>query len=118
MDRKQTLVNCERYITPELKTYEEKILNAEEGCSDLETTLFNDLVLSLNDYMSPVQIDALVIAKIDCLLSFARVSAVNNYKRPLINDGFTLNIKGGRHPVIEKNLAAREEYISNDVLPR
>jgi len=114
-DRKQTLVNCERYITPELKTYEEKILNAEERMLELETSLFNDLVLSLNDYMSPVQADALIIARIDCLLSFARVSQENNYNRPVINDGFALNIKGGRHPVIEKNLAAGEKYISNDV---
>ncbi|KAF0195485.1 MAG: DNA mismatch repair protein MutS [Bacteroidetes bacterium] len=114
-DRKQTLVNCERYITPELKTYEEKILNAEERMLELETSLFNDLVFSLNDYMSPVQADALIIARIDCLLSFARVSQENNYNRPVINDGFALNIRGGRHPVIEKNLAAGEKYISNDV---
>ncbi|MBK9356478.1 MAG: DNA mismatch repair protein MutS [Bacteroidales bacterium] len=114
-DRKQTLVNCERYITPELKTYEEKILNAEERMLALESTLFNDLVLSLIDYMNPVQADALVIARIDCLLSFARVSKENNYNRPVINDGFALNIKGGRHPVIEKNLPLGEKYISNDV---
>ncbi|MFH1119544.1 MAG: DNA mismatch repair protein MutS [Bacteroidota bacterium] len=114
-DRKQTLVNCERYITPELKTYEEKILNAEGRMLELESALFNDLVLGLNDYMNPVQADALVIAKIDCLLSFAGVSLANHYKRPVINDGFALDIKGGRHPVIEKNLATGEKYISNDV---
>ncbi len=114
-DRKQTLVNCERYITPELKSYEEKILNAEERMLELETGLYNDLVLSLNDYISPVQANAFIIAKLDCLLSFAMVSIQNNYSRPEINDGFELRINGGRHPVIEKNLATGEKYISNDV---
>lgn len=114
-DRKQTLVNCERYITPELKSYEEKILNAEERMLELETGLYNDLVLSLNDYISPVQANAFVIAKLDCLLSFAKVSIQNNYTRPQINDGFELKISGGRHPVIERNLATGEKYISNDV---
>ncbi|MBK6963860.1 MAG: DNA mismatch repair protein MutS [Bacteroidales bacterium] len=114
-DRKQTLVNCERYITPELKGYEEKILNAEERMLALETGLYNDLVLSLNDYISAVQANAFIIAKLDCLLSFAGVSVQNNYSRPLINDGFALKINGGRHPVIERNLAAGEKYISNDV---
>lgn len=114
-DRKQTLVNCERYITPELKSYEEKILNAEERMLELETGLYNDLVLSLNDYISPVQANAFVIAKLDCLLSFAKISIQNNYTRPKINDGFELKINGGRHPVIERNLATGEKYISNDV---
>jgi DNA mismatch repair protein MutS len=114
-DRKQTLVNCERYITPELKSYEEKILNAEERMLELETGLYNDLVLSLNDYISQVQANAFVIAKLDCLLSFAKVSIQNNYTRPQINDGYELKINGGRHPVIERNLATGEKYISNDV---
>jgi len=114
-ERKQTLVNCERYITPELKTYEEKILNAEGRILELETTLYNDLVLSLHDYISPVQTNALIIARLDCLLSFAKVSVINNYVRPQINDGFALKITGGRHPVIEKNLAIGEKYIANDV---
>lgn len=114
-DRKQTLVNCERYITPELKSYEEKILNAEERMLELETSLYNDLVLSLNDYMNPVQSNALLIARVDCLLSFAGVSLACNYRKPVMNDGFALNIKGGRHPVIERNLPPGEKYVSNDV---
>lgn len=114
-DRKQTLVNCERYITPELKTYEEKILTAEERMLAIETALYNDLVLSLIDYISAVQVNAFVIAKLDCLLSFARVSVLNNYSRPLINEGFAIKISGGRHPVIERNLATGEKYVSNDV---
>ncbi|MHC1775983.1 MAG: DNA mismatch repair protein MutS [Lentimicrobium sp.] len=114
-DRKQTLVNCERYITHELKGYEEKILNAEERMLELETGLYNGLVLGLNDYISAVQANAFIIAKLDCLLSFAMVSVQNNYSRPLINDGFALKINGGRHPVIERNLLAGEKYISNDV---
>lgn len=114
-DRKQTLVNCERYITPELKTYEEKILNAEERMLEIETTLYNDLVLSLNDYISAVQANALIVARLDCLLSFAAVALQNKYTRPQINDGYALSIKGGRHPVIEKNLPAGEAYITNDV---
>ncbi|MBL7905199.1 MAG: DNA mismatch repair protein MutS [Bacteroidales bacterium] len=114
-DRKQTLVNCERYITPELKTYEEKILNAEERMLEIETRLYNDLVLSLNDYISAVQANALIVARLDCLLSFAAVAIQNKYTRPQINDGYTLNIRGGRHPVIEKNLPAGEAYITNDV---
>lgn len=114
-ERKQTLVNCERYITAELKSYEEKILNAEGRMLELETKLYNDLILSLNDYISPVQVNALVVARLDCLLSFAEVSLTNKYNRPEINEGYELNIVGGRHPVIEKNLAVGEQYISNDV---
>jgi len=114
-DRKQTLVNCERYITPELKVYEEKILTAEERMLELETNLYNALVLSLHDYIGSVQINAVVVARLDCLLSFAYVSALNGYNRPLINDGFALDIRDGRHPVIEKSLPQGEKYITNDV---
>lgn len=113
--RKQTLVNSERYITPELKEYEEKILTAEEKILAIETRLFNDLVLSLTDYISQIQINANVIARLDCLLAFASVSKLNNYIRPLINDDYTLKIKGGRHPVIETQLPPGEKYITNDV---
>lgn len=113
--RKQTLVNSERYITPELKEYEDKILTAEEKILSIETQLFNDLVLSLTDYISQIQVNANVIARLDCLLSFAVISKANRYVRPVINDDYTLKIKGGRHPVIEKQLPAGEKYISNDV---
>ncbi|HLO90412.1 MAG TPA: DNA mismatch repair protein MutS [Lentimicrobium sp.] len=113
--RKQTLVNSERYITPELKEYEEKILTAEEKILAIETQLFNDLVLSLTDYISQIQINANVIARLDCLLSFASVSKINDYVRPVINDDYALNIKSGRHPVIETQLAPGEKYITNDV---
>jgi DNA mismatch repair protein MutS len=113
--RKQTLVNCERYITPELKEYEDKILTAEEKILTIETRLYNDLVLSLTDYISQVQVNAMMIAKLDCLLSFASVSLTNKYTRPKINEGYSLDIKGGRHPVIEKQLPPGEKYISNDV---
>lgn len=113
--RKQTLVNCERYITPELKEYEDKILTAEEKILTIESQLYNDLVLSLTDYISQVQVNAQVIARLDCLLSFASISLINNYVRPQINDDYVLNIKGGRHPVIEKQLPPGEKYISNDV---
>jgi DNA mismatch repair protein MutS len=113
--RKQTLVNSERYITPELKEYEDKILTAEEKILAIETQLFTDLVLSLTDYISQIQVNANVIAKLDCLLSFAAISRTNRYVRPVINDDYVLNIKGGRHPVIEKQLPVGEKYISNDV---
>ncbi len=113
--RKQTLVNSERYITPELKEYEEKILTAEEKIITIETRLFNDLVLSLTDYISQIQINANVIAKLDCLLSFASVSRNNGYIRPQISDDYTLDIRGGRHPVIEKQLPPGDKYITNDV---
>jgi len=114
-ERRQTLVNSERYITPELKEYEEKILNAEESMLNLETTLYNDLVSGLMDYIEAVQTNAGVVAKLDCLLSFARVSAENQYVRPEIDEEFRLSITGGRHPVIEKHLPPGEKYIANDV---
>lgn len=113
--RKQTLVNAERYITQELKDYEEKILGAEEKILSIETRLFNELVLSLVDYIPAIQLDANLIAQLDCLLSFARVSAENKYVRPEVNDTDVLEIKQGRHPVIEKQLPLGESYIANDV---
>jgi len=113
--RKQTLVNAERYITQELKEYEEKILGAEEKIQALETQIFNDLVYSLVDYIPTVQLNASLIAQIDCLLSFAKAAKENKYIRPEINDSDALNIKNGRHPVIEKQLPLGESYITNDV---
>ena len=113
--RKQTLVNAERYITQELKVYEEKILGAEEKILAIETRLFNELVLSLIDYITAIQLDSNLIAQLDCLLSFTKVSAENKYVRPEITDTDVLDIKQGRHPVIEKQLPVGETYIANDV---
>ena len=113
--RKQTLVNAERYITEELKEYETKILGAEEKIFAIETKLFQDLVYNMADYIHPIQHNANVIARLDCLFSFSQIAFENNYKRPEINDGFVLDIKNGRHPVIEKRLPIGEEYIPNDV---
>ncbi len=113
--RKQTLVNAERYITQELKEYEEKILGAEEKILSIETRLFNELVLALVDYIPAIQLNSNLIAQLDCLLSFARVSAENKYVRPEITDTDVIDIKQGRHPVIEKQLPAGETYIANDV---
>ncbi|MBS1526707.1 MAG: DNA mismatch repair protein MutS [Bacteroidetes bacterium] len=113
--RKQTLVNAERYITPELKEYEEQILGAEEKILALETQLYNDLLYSLAEYIKPIQLDAQLVAKLDVLLNFATISIKNYYVKPEINEGRIIDIKGGRHPVIEKNLPPGEEYITNDV---
>ena len=113
--RKQTLVNAERYITQELKVYEEKILGAEEKILAIETRLFNELVFSLVDYITAIQLDSNLIAQLDCLLSFTKVSAENKYVRPEITDTDVLDIKQGRHPVIEKQLPIGETYIANDV---
>ncbi len=113
--RKQTLVNAERYITQELKEYEEKILGAEDKILVLETKLYNDLVLALTEFIPAIQINANQIARLDCLLSFANVAKQNNYIRPVVEDSDTLNIKQGRHPVIEKQLPLGEKYIANDV---
>jgi DNA mismatch repair protein MutS len=113
--RKQTLVNAERYITQELKEYEEKILGAEEKILSLETAIFNDLITSLIDYIPTIQLNANLIARVDCLLSFAKVSKENKYIRPNIIESDTLDIKKGRHPVIEKQLPAGESYIANNV---
>jgi DNA mismatch repair protein MutS len=113
--RKQTLVNAERYITEELKEYETKILGAEEKIFAIETKLFQDLVYNMADYIHSIQHNANVIARLDCLFSFSKIALENNYNRPEINDGFVLDIKNGRHPVIEKRLPIGEEYIPNDV---
>jgi DNA mismatch repair protein MutS len=113
--RKQTLVNAERYITPELKEYEEQILGAEEKIFALESQLYNDLLYSLTEYIKPIQLNAQLIAKLDVLLNFATISIKNYYVKPEINEGRVIDIKGGRHPVIEKHLPLGEEYITNDV---
>ena len=114
--RKQTLVNAERYITEELKEYESKILGAEEKIYAIESKLFQDLVFSMADYIQPIQHNALLIARLDCLFSFAQTATENNYVRPEINESFVLDIKNGRHPVIERRLPVGETYIANDVL--
>lgn len=113
--RKQTLVNAERYITQELKEYEEKILGAEEKIQALESNLFNELVLSIVEYIPAIQANASLIAQTDCLLSFSKIAKENKYIRPEINDTDVLKIKNGRHPVIEKQLPLGESYIANDV---
>jgi len=113
--RKQTLVNAERYVTQELKELETKILGAEEKILALESKLFNDLVLSLIDYIPEVQINAQRISQLDCLLSFSELSKRHRYTKPEINDSYELTINNGRHPVIEQQLAVGEEYIANDV---
>lgn len=114
--RKQTLVNAERYITQELKEYEEKILGAEEKILALETKLYNDLVIALAEYIPAIQINATQIARLDCLLSFANIARENRYIRPVIADNDVLDIRQGRHPVIEKQLPIGEKYIANDVM--
>lgn len=113
--RKQTLVSAERYITEELKNYEEKILGAEEKILELETRLFNDLVLGMMDYIPAVQLNAAVLARLDCLHAFAVNARESGYVRPVMNESDTIDIKGGRHPVIEKMLPPGESYIPNDV---
>ncbi len=113
--RKQTLVNAERYITQELKEYEEKILGAEDKISVIETQLYSSLVESLIEYIPTIQVNANVIARADCLLSFAKVAQENKYIRPEIDESEIIDIKAGRHPVIEKQLPPDEPYISNDV---
>ena len=113
--RKQTLVNAERYITQELKEYEEKILGAEDKILSLETKLYNDLVIELAEYIPAIQINATQIARLDCLLAFANVARENKYIRPVIEDSDVIDIRQGRHPVIEKQLPVGEKYIANDV---
>lgn len=113
--RKQTLVNAERYITEELKEYEEKILGAEEKILSLEARLFNELILCLTEYIPPIQCNANLIARIDCLLSFAKTASTNKYIRPLVDESDVIDIKAGRHPVIEKQLPLGEPYVANDV---
>jgi DNA mismatch repair protein MutS len=114
-NRKQTLVNAERYITPELKEYEEKILGAEEKILALELRIYNDLVLFLSDYIRPIQLNATLLAKLDVLMTFAVISRLKKFVRPVFNDGYALDIRNGRHPVIEEQLKTGEEYIPNDV---
>jgi DNA mismatch repair protein MutS len=113
--RKQTLVGAERYITEELKQYEDKILGAEERILAIEHQIFNDLIIAMIEYISPIKSNAAIIAQIDCLLSFAELASTSNYCRPVINDGHVIDIKQGRHPVVEKLLPAGEKYIANDL---
>ncbi len=113
--RKQTLVNAERYITPELKEYEEQILGAEEKIFAIETRLYQNLLHSISSYIKPIQLNARILAKLDVLLCFANLAHKNSYRKPVVDLGERIDIKGGRHPVIEKNLPLGEEYITNDV---
>ena len=114
--RKQTLVNAERYITQELKEYEDKILNAEGQIQIIENRLYMELMLALTEFVPQMQMDANVIAQMDCLMGFARVAVENKYVCPDINDSLVIDIRQGRHPVIEKQLSLDEEYVPNDVL--
>ena len=114
--RKQTLVNAERYITEELKEYETKILGAEEKIQELEQHLFAELVQHIIQFVQPIQQNAQTVAQIDCLLSFAILAIANNYVRPVIDESTEIEIKNGRHPVIEKQLPIGEEYIANDLV--
>ncbi|MGA2408669.1 MAG: DNA mismatch repair protein MutS [Bacteroidales bacterium] len=114
--RKQTLVSAERYITEELKEYESKILGAEEKIIMLETKLFTDLVLAILEYIPPIQLNSALIARLDCLQSFAVISLENNYVRPALNDSRILDVTEGRHPVIEKQLPFGESYVPNDLI--
>lgn len=113
--RKQTLVNAERYITEELKEYESKILGAEDRISVLESELYEKLIQEVAEFIQIIQLNASQIAKLDCLLSFASLAVDNNYTKPNVNDSLQIDIKSGRHPVIEQELPIGEEYISNDV---
>ncbi|MFJ1377058.1 DNA mismatch repair protein MutS [Capnocytophaga canimorsus] len=113
--RKQTLVNAERYITEELKTYEAKILGAEEKIAQLEQAIFAELIISIGNYIAQVQQNATLIGQLDCLCGFASLALENNYNRPEMEESFVLDIKDGRHPVIEKQLPVGIPYIANDV---
>ena len=114
--RKQTLANAERYITPELKEYEEKITGAEEKILAIEINLYENLLSELQEYIAPMQVNGNVLAQMDCLLCFANNALQNKYKKPELHEGNTLHLKESRHPVIEKNLAPGETYITNDIL--
>ena len=114
--RKQTLVNAERYITQELKEYEEKILTAEERIAIIETRLYTELVNHLAEYVAAIQLDARVLARLDCHISLTRVAAENRYNRPVVDDSLTLDLRGARHPVIERELPIGTPYIANDIL--
>ena len=113
--RKQTLANCERYITPELKSYEEKIIGAEGKILAIEEEIFNHLLLELQDYIAPMQINGNILAILDCLCAFGQNAIQYNYKKPLLHEGYELSMKESRHPVIERNLPPGEAYISNDI---
>ncbi|MEN9599026.1 MAG: mismatch repair protein MutS [Bacteroidota bacterium] len=114
--RKQTLTNAERYITPELKEYEEKITGAEDKILQIEATIYNELLHALQDYIAPMQTNAQVLAAIDCLLCFAHNAVQFNYKKPKLHEGYSLSIEAGRHPVIEQHLPPGENYVSNNIL--
>jgi DNA mismatch repair protein MutS len=114
--RKQTLANAERYITPELKEYEEKITGAEDKILAIESELYDQLLMALQDYIAPIQINGNIIAIIDCLICFAENALKFNYKKPQLHEGLQLELKDSRHPVIERNLAVGESYIANDIL--
>jgi DNA mismatch repair protein MutS len=114
--RKQTLVSAERYITEELKEYEQKILGAEEKLLAIEQQIYQQLVFAMADYIGPIQNNAKQLAKLDCLYSFAKVALQNNYCEPQLNDGLQIDIKEGRHPVIEKRLPIGESYVTNDIM--
>jgi DNA mismatch repair protein MutS len=114
--RKQTLANAERYITPELKEYEEKITGAEDKILQIELQLWDQLLIQLQDYIAPIQINGNILAILDCLICFAENALQFNYKKPALHEGYVLDIKEGRHPVIERNLPLGEAYISNDIL--
>jgi DNA mismatch repair protein MutS len=113
--RKQTLANAERYITPELKEYEEKITGAEDKILAIELGLYDKLLLALQDYIAPIQVNGNILATLDCLICFAENAIQFNYKKPELHEGFELELKDSRHPVIERNLATGESYISNDI---
>ena len=113
--RKQTLTNSERYITEELKKLEAKILGAEEKILILESQLYEQLVIDLNHYIEPIQHNAALIARVDCLLSFAKIAQKNHYVKPVVDESYVIDVKSGRHPVIEQSLPLGEEYIPNDV---
>ncbi|TAH06853.1 MAG: DNA mismatch repair protein MutS [Sphingobacteriia bacterium] len=113
--RKQTLTNAERYITPELKEYEEKIIGAEDKILSIETAIFTDLLNTLQSFIAPIQVNGHTLATIDCLLCFAEIALQYQYKKPILHEGLELVIKEGRHPVIERNLEADESYIANDI---
>lgn len=114
--RKQTLAQAERYITQELKEYEEKILGAEDKIQILETRLFNELVMYIQEFISQIQVNANLVARLDCLLSFAKVAEANKYVRPVIDRSLTIDICQGRHPVIETQLPIGEQYVPNDIV--
>src|SRR5690606_23772865 len=113
--RKQTLTNAERYITPELKEYEEKIMGAEDKILQLEQNIFEQLLNELQDYIAPMQLNGHVLAVLDCIICFAHNALQYKYRKPVVHTGHQLDLKASRHPVIERNLPQGESYISNDI---